>query len=106
MDHRFFSTTNPFMFFLLMLSGIFFLIVSFVALIGLAFLLITVFVNGEGFHPVYLAISIGLVVIGLWNMIDAGRLIGNVQPRILVLILIRSFIALLPVAFVILFLDR
>tara|TARA_R100001244_G_scaffold44182_10_gene39977 strand:- start:2133 stop:2417 length:285 start_codon:yes stop_codon:yes gene_type:complete len=94
------------MFFLLMLSGIFFLVVSILALGALVFLLFMVFSTGEDLHLIPLVMILGLIVIGLWNMIDAGRMMGKVEPRILVMIFIRSVIALIPVALVLLFLDR
>ncbi|WP_321323445.1 hypothetical protein [uncultured Parasphingorhabdus sp.] len=97
MVSRFLDTTNPLIYFGLIALALLFLFLSVFGIVMLSFLLAIAFSGPEFPHPISLIVVFAMLILGVWNLIDSAKLIGDAEPKRLVFILVRSLLAIAPV---------
>ncbi|MEP2988541.1 MAG: hypothetical protein ABJL47_02780 [Parasphingorhabdus sp.] len=99
MDKTSIDSTNPLIFFGLIAIAFFFILLSMAAIFLLGFLLVLLFSEPIplGYGQIFmLTIIVGMIGIGVWNIIDSAKLMDKMEPRLLGPVFVRSLIALLP----------
>ncbi|OAO02978.1 hypothetical protein A8B75_00140 [Sphingomonadales bacterium EhC05] len=98
MESRLLDTTNPLIYFGLIALALLFLALSVFGIVMLGFLLAVAFSELEFPHPLFLIVVFAMLGFGVWNLIDSVKLMGDAEPKRLAFILIRSVLAITPVA--------
>ena len=96
------DTTNPFVYFGLIASAMLFLVLSVFGIVMLGFLVAVAFSEPRFPHPIFLMVVFAMLSLGIWNLIDSVRLISDADPKRLAFILVRSLLAIAPVAVIVL----
>lgn len=96
MESRLLDTTNPLIYFGLIALALLFLVLSVFGIVMLGFLLAMAFSELEFPHPVFLIVVFAMLSLGVWNLIDSVKLLGDAEPKRLAFILVRSVLAIAP----------